>query len=146
MLLKIIIGMAKELLEFLKPIGKEKDIMEWSAKDNLSVDAWIDRYVNNYNREHSVPNPTNEVIITKYADKIIPKYQARTFNVGYLFLKKIYYDLKIDKIIKEVTKKHKFTFDLNEVLSNLVFARIIFPASKLKTYQLTQKFYRKSKI
>ena len=102
----------KRTTRILETIGKEKDIMEWSAKDNLSVDAWIDRYVNNYNREHSVPNPTNEVIITKYADKIIPKYQARTFNIGYLFLKKIYYDLKIDKIIKEVTKKHKFTFDL----------------------------------
>ena len=135
----------KRTTRILETIGKEKDIMEWSAKDNLSVDAWIDRYVNNYNREHSVPNPTNEVIITKYADKIIPKYQARTFNIGYLFLKKIYYDLKINKIIKEVTKKHKFTFDLNEVLSNLVFARIIFPASKLKTYQLTKNFIENPK-
>ena len=62
------------------------------------------------------------------------------FNVGYLFLKDIYYSLKLDKIIKYITEKYKFEFDLNEVLCNLVFSRIIYPSSKLKTYELSKNF------
>ena len=38
------------------------------------------------------------------------------------------------------TTKYKFEFDLNEVLSYLVYSRIIFPASKLKTHELSKNF------
>ena len=60
--------------------------------------------------------------------------------VGYLFLKDIYYSLKLNLIVKSIAKDYKFEFDLNEILSNLVFSRIIYPSSKLKTYELSQKF------
>ena len=56
------------------------------------------------------------------------------------FLKDIYYSLKIDKIVKGISKKYKFEFDLNEVLTNLVLSRIIYPASKLKTNELSKNF------
>ena len=62
------------------------------------------------------------------------------FNIAYLFLKNIYNSLKIDKIVNEISKKYKFEFDLNEVLSYLVYSRIIYPASKLKTYELSKNF------
>lgn len=62
------------------------------------------------------------------------------YNIGYLFLEDIYYSLKLDKIVSTVAKKHKFEFDLNEVLSYLVYSRIIFPSSKLKTYEISKNF------
>jgi transposase len=43
-------------------------------------------------------------------------------------------------ITKKIAKKHKFTFDLNAILANLLYARILFPASKLATTQLVMKF------
>lgn len=124
----------------LETIGKEKDIIELANKENISLNDWIDRYVDNYNKEHNIPTKFDEVIIKKYSNKLIPKNTINKFNVGYLFLKDIYYSLKIDKTVKEISQKYKFEFDLNEVLSNLVFSRIIYPSSKLKTYELSKKF------
>jgi hypothetical protein len=44
------------------------------------------------------------------------------------------------KICKKILKKYKVTFDLNSILSRLIYARIIFPSSKLATFQLSIKF------
>lgn len=124
----------------LDTIGNEKDITELAIKENMTFDAWIDRYVDNYNKEHNASVELQEVIIKKYSNKLIPQNVTNRFNVGYLFLKDIYYSLKLDQIVKNIAKKYKFEFDLNEVLSNLVFSRIVYPSSKLKTYELSQKF------
>lgn len=64
------------------------------------------------------------------------------FNIGYLFLKDIYYSLNLDKIVNFISEKYKFEFDLNEVLSNLVFSRIIYPFSKFKNYELSKILLR----
>ena len=79
--------------------------------------------------------------IVKYApDKQIPKGERRLFSVGYLFLQKIYHELRLDKICRKIEKRHKFDFDLDAVLSRLVYGRILFPASKLATCELSKKF------
>jgi len=63
-----------------------------------------------------------------------------SFNGGYLFLQKIYHELKLNKLCKEISLKYKFTFNLDSVLSRLLYARIIYPFSKLATFQLSTKF------
>jgi transposase len=60
---------------------------------------------------------------------------------GYLFLQRIYHDLGIDKICKIIMDRHKFEYDIDSILSRLVYGRIIFPASKLATYYLSKKFF-----
>lgn len=37
-------------------------------------------------------------------------------------------------------KKYSFKYDLNNILSNLLYSKIIFPSSKLATYNLSKKF------
>lgn len=62
------------------------------------------------------------------------------FNAGYLFLQKIYYGLKLDKVCLEISEKYKFDYDLNKILKDLIFSRIIYPSSKLSTYKLAKIF------
>lgn len=62
------------------------------------------------------------------------------FNAGYLFLQKIYYGLKLDKVCLEISEKYKFDYDLNKILKDLIFSRIIYPSSKLSTYKLAKNF------
>lgn len=64
----------------------------------------------------------------------------RSFFSGHLFLRKIYYELGINKICENIKNKYNFTFDINSVTECLVFARIIWPSSKLSTYQQSRKF------
>lgn len=79
-------------------------------------------------------------------NKIIDKNSERLFNGGYLFLQKIYYDLKIDDICNSITDKYQFKFDLNDILSKLIYGRIIFPSSKLKTFEESKKFLEPPKF
>jgi transposase len=66
---------------------------------------------------------------------LIDKNQQRSFNGGYLFLQQLYHQLGLHHICKEISLKYNFTFNLDSILSRLVYGRILFPASKLSTYQ-----------
>ena len=72
--------------------------------------------------------------------KLIDKDIKNSFNGGYLFLQQIYYDLKINNICQEITNKYQFKYDLNDILSKLIYSRIIYPSSKLKTFELSKNF------
>ena len=83
-------------------------------------------------------------IIIKYSSSTrIEKGSRRSVNIGYLFLKDIYYDLGINSICTEITEKYKFEYDLNNILSMLVFARVIYPGSKKSSLELSQMFLEK---
>ena len=99
---------------------------------------WLENYVRELNKrekENKAP-----AIIRKDPSKVIDKNVQSSFNVGYLFLQDIYYKLKLNKICDKITEKYQFKFDLNDILSKLVYSRILFPASKLKTLELSKKF------
>ena len=130
----------KRTTKTLVTLGSDNKVLQLASQDNVDVKTYLDNYLNKYNKEHQIVQEPEEVIIKKYSNKLIPKNVINKFNIGYLFLKDIYYSLKIDKIVKNISKKYKFEFDLNEVLSNLVFSRIIYPSSKLKTFELSKNF------
>lgn len=65
--------------------------------------------------------------------------EQKIFNIGYLFLSKIYHQLKLDKICKDISKKYKFEYDLNSILSRLIYTRILTPSSKLSSYEASKK-------
>ena len=69
------------------------------------------------------------------ANKVYTRTVSPIFNCGYLYLQKIYYESGLNKICKEIEKRHNFEFDLNEILSRLVYGRILFPGSKLNTFE-----------
>lgn len=130
----------KRTTRTLETIGNEPELIKKANEENMNLNDWLDNYVKIYNDTHKAKKELEEIIITKYSNRQIPMNKINKYNVGYLFLEDIYYSLKTDKIVNDVAKKYKFEFNLNEVLSYLVYSRIIFPASKLKTYELSKNF------
>lgn len=102
---------------------------------------WAKRYAEELTKKEK--EGTRKIIKEYSQNIIIPKDEQFLFNGGYLFLQKIYYDLKINKICDEITDKYQFKFDLNDILSKLVYGRIIYPSSKLKTFEESKKFLEK---
>lgn len=99
---------------------------------------WLDKYVQKLNqkkKEDSLP-----IIISKDPTRIVEKNIRNSFNIGYIFLQDIYYKLGLDNLCKNISEKHKFLFDLNDILEKLIYSRILFPASKLKTLELSKQF------
>ena len=113
--------------EKLKLRAGDKEPLEW---------------LNNYVKELNEKSKTNQlpIIIKKYENKQIKKDEQFLFNGGYLFLQQIYYGLGLDKICEKIENKYRFKYNLNSILSNLIYGRILYPASKFKTKELCKKF------
>ena len=76
---------------------------------------------------------------------LIDKNIRRSCNSGYLFLQDIYYSLGLNKICDSIAEKYKFDFDLNDILSMLIYSRIISPGSKLSSLESAQRFLEQPK-
>jgi transposase len=100
--------------------------------------AWAQEYVNELNRREY--EEQKEIILSYAPAKLIKKNQQKSFNCGYLFLQNIYYSLGLDKICAKISSRHLFEYDLNDILSKLVYTRIIFPSSKLSSSRLAASF------
>lgn len=99
-------------------------------------------WANDYAKELTIKEKegTRTIIKSYSQNKLLNKNENNDFNIGYLFLQDIYYKLGLNKICDEITDKYQFKFDLNDILSNLIYSRILFPASKLKTLELSKRF------
>ena len=109
-------------------------------KHTLNEDPieWAKKYVEKLNEQEK--NGTRTILVKYNPSKVIEKNQQISFNGGYLFLEKIYYELGLDNICKDISQKYKFAYDLNNILSRLIYSRIIYPSSKLATFELSKKY------
>lgn len=81
-----------------------------------------------------------EVTLTFSNHKLIDAEDASTVNAGYLFLKKIYHELRLDELCQSLKTSSKIEYDLNAILSTLLYARVLYPASKLSSFESSKKF------
>lgn len=99
---------------------------------------WAKEYVEELNRLEKEGREPD--VIARYSpSKIIKKGEQRSFNGGYLFLQQIYHELGLHKICRKITKQYKFEYNLDSILSRLLYGRILFPSSKLTTYELSHE-------
>ena len=84
----------------------------------------------------------NEEVVLKFKPGVlIEKGGQRSYNGGYLFLQKIYYELGLDYICKKIEKRHRNRFDLNGILSRLLYTRLLYPGSKLSSLEESRRFF-----
>ena len=83
------------------------------------------------------------VTIQLSAAKPVSRSSRRSVNVGYFALQKLYYSLGLDKVCFHIQDKSKANFILNDILSALIYARIIFPGSKRSSFQQAENFFEK---
>ena len=124
----------KRTTKIFEKLGNQQQIEERFGKKNTIAE--INKYIaelNHLNKEEIIKKEFNP------NKKILPGIK-RQFNVGYLFLEKIYNELNIKAICETIQNTYQFHFDLNEILSYLVYARIIYPSSKLETFKQCQNF------
>lgn len=106
--------------------------------------AWAKSYIEELNRKEKEGKRTVTISYSPVAQ--IAKGEQRSYNGGYLFLQKLYSELELPKICKEIGKKYKFTYDLNAVLSRLIYGRVLFPCSKLATMEVSRGFIEPPKF
>lgn len=105
--------------------GNEDKLMTW-AKEQAAKETEL-------YKQH-----TGKVSVEFSKAAAIPMNERRSFNVGYLFLQKLCTQLRLDKVCRTIKSRHNFKYDFNAILTDLVYARILSPASKLASYEYCQ--------
>ena len=126
----------KRTTKIFEKLGNQQQVEERFGKTNTIEN--IKNYISSLNNEDK-----EELIkIELNPNKRIIGNNKINFNVGYLFLEKLYNQLDIKSICDSIQNKYQFHFDLNEILSYLVYARIIYPSSKLETFNQCKNFIK----
>lgn len=127
-----------------KPVERLGSIEEIKARCG---DADPIEWAKEYARKLTIAEKeSKQGILLKYSSSmLIDKNVRRSCNAGYLFLQDIYYSLGLDQICSQISDKYKFEYDLNDILSMLVFSRIISPGSKRASLTDAQTFLEQPK-
>mgnify|MGYP003237578502 FL=1 len=86
-----------------------------------------------------------DILVRYSSTSLIDKDSRRSCNIGYLFLQDIYYSLGLKNICNTVSDNYKFSYDLNEILSTLVYSRILTPGSKKASLSDAQRLLEQPK-
>ena len=81
---------------------------------------------------------SRKVMICRDPSVQITANRKNVLNGGYLFPQKVYHELGLHEICRKIEKKHKFEYDLDAIVSRLIYGRILFPTSKLSTMEYSK--------
>lgn len=99
-------------------------------------------WAHNYARELTVRDKAEQraVTVSLRPGLRMAMDERKVFNGGYLALSKVYHQLGIDKICDVISAKYGFEYDLDNILSNLIYTRVLYPGSKLSSFAESHKF------
>ena len=120
----------------IKRLGSEKFICETYGVTDAK--AWAKEQVRLMNEAEQEDSAKFNIELCAGTDLVMD--DQRRFNGGYLFLQDIYYDLGLHKICRAISSRHTFEYDLNDILSKLIYTRILYPASKKSSFEESKRF------
>ena len=130
----------KSTSKIVRKLGTLNSLCSELNTDRDGVVAWAKEQVRLETEKYNSEKDAKTVLIPFHANRSLEYNQKKLFEGGYLFLQNIYYGLQLDKSCRKIKAKHKYDFDLNAILSDLIYARILDPRSKRSTYKSVQNF------
>ena len=131
----------KNTSEIVEKLGYPEEIKEkYQCEDPYQ---WMEERLAELNEIEEIEKKI-KILVPFSPTDLIEKGQTQCYNIGYLFLQQIYYQLKLDLICNRIKKEYNFQYDMNEILSRLIYGRILYPASKLSTYRQSQELLEPS--
>ena len=116
-----------------KKLGKPNDLLEQFSGDQEKLMEWAREEARKETELYKQHN--GKVTVDFSQGACIAMNEMRSFHIGYLFLQRLCTQLRIDKICRAIKSRHKFKYNLNAILTDLVYARILSPRSKLGSYE-----------
>lgn len=123
----------KSTSRIYKKLGKLSELSKELNTDRDGVMAWAKEQARIETEKYKKENESVSIALNPNIP--IKKDQQNTFNCGYLFLQSIYYSLHLDNICRNIKNRHDYEYDLNAILSDLIYARFLNPTSKLSSFK-----------
>ena len=124
----------------IRKLGTLEELLAEHGPTRDDVLAWAKNETRLETEKYKSEQKTKSVQITFRADRELDYGQQKLYQGGYLFLQSIYYALNLDKTCRKIRDKYKFRFDINAILSDLIYNRALDPQSKLSAYKSAQNF------
>ena len=128
------ISSTKVTTQNVEKLGRMDELMRSMNMSREEVIAWANDHVKDLNASSS------PVLLSLSPLATIAMDEQRTYRAGYLFLQDIYYSLRMKNIFRNIEKRHRYKYDLDAILSDLVYARILEPTSKRASYEAAKTF------
>ena len=123
----------KSTSRIYKKLGKLSELSKELNTDRDGVMAWAKEQARIETEKYKKENESVSIALNPNIP--IKKDQQNTFNCGYLFLQSIYYSLHLANICRNIKNRHDYEYDLNAILSDLIYARFLNPTSKLSSFK-----------
>lgn len=126
----------KNKTQIVKSFGSEKYICETYGVTDAK--AWAKEQVRLMSEAEKEDSAKFNIELCAGTDLVID--EQRRFNGGYLFLQDVYYELGLHKICRAISGRHLFEYNLNDILSRLIYTRILYPSSKKSSFEESKRF------
>lgn len=120
----------------VEKLGTRKELeRQLKGQDVL---AWAKAYAKELTEKQKAG--IRESVVRFSNSRFIPLNEPQRLHGGYLFLQLLYHQLGLADICHQISKRYKFEYDLDNILSRLLYTRILSPASKRQSYEISQYY------
>ena len=127
----------------IRKLGTLKELLPEHGPTREDVMAWAKEEARLETLKYKQEQEEKQIKLTFHADRQLDYDKQTFFRGGYLFPQAIYYELQLNKICRKLKQKYKFKYDINAILSDLIYARILDPCSKRSSYKTASEFLEK---
>ena len=126
--------------EVVRKLGTLQELSERLGTDRDGVMAWAKEQARIETEKYKSEKESQTVMIPFHQNRMLDYGVQKRFDGGYLFLQHVYYKLGLDKACRKIKARHLYEYDLNAILSDLIYTRILSPDSKRSSYKAVQSF------
>ena len=124
----------------IRKLGTLNELLVEHGPTRDDVMAWAKEQARIETEKYELEKETLSIPVVFHPNRKIPYGERRCFDGGYLFLQTIYYELGMDRICRKIRNRHHYEYDLNAILSDLIYTRVLEPGSKRSSYTAAKKF------
>ena len=133
-------GNGKSTSRTIRKLGTLNELLVEHGPTRDDVMAWAKEQARIETEKYELEKETLSIPVVFHPNRKIPHGERRCFDGGYLFLQTIYYELGMDRICRKIRNRHHYGYDLNAILSDLIYTRVLEPGSKRSSYTAAKKF------
>jgi transposase len=124
----------------VRKLGTLADLLVEHGPTREDVVAWAREEARLETLRYKEEQKAKKVLITFHSDRQLEYSKQKYFRGGYLFLQSIYSSLQLNKTCRKLRTKYNYTYDMNAILSDLIYARVLEPTSKRSTFKVASEF------
>ena len=130
----------KSTSKTIRKLGTLAELSKRLHTDRDGVLAWANEQARLETARYKSEKEDALVMVPFHSNKLMDYHKQKLFTGGYLFLQSIYYGLKMDSICRKIKSRYKFEYDLNAILSDLIYTRVLVPSSKSSSFRTAKQF------